>query len=559
MKFCTRFEDDLQEVGWEENYLRYRELKEIIKVLTVGKSVNIPSPRNVATKKALYVSNSSSSGSSDSSDDEVAAIGAVDGYCSSESASETQTSTSNISKSASGCELFFAGFQVGEEGSYMEHLRKFARSHSHNEINNNSNNGSDSIDINVSVDMIEIMNMDLDLDYSIVLYFFSCVLNHEVLRVIKFAAVKVDRLVSTFNRSLEKEVEDLLASSKEKMKGMEYILRLSVNDMKTLTAFGVWVDTIHALERFIIINMEAIKKIVKKFNKRAWVLFKPDSGYGTNRRLKPLDDMRILDELSQSLEAVHVLKLNSLEVETRIMCTSSCYHEYLQSHLKQLDTTRTRDKLHRHERQKKFSTRVTKFIDLETRLMPSFLLILAIFLTFFTLICTYYISLGIYVDDDRSTTVFDEKGYFISASIDRAPAANIGTLGLNLSLSFLGIAIFIKHKIVKKALRGKVWMRTHRIACALGIAGIFCGCGVAAFQHQDLPVTHNIFAATFFTFAMLHVLLETVIDYKHRLSSRFLRKIRAATALLVTLCVILFITPMAYLIGVCGGHKCPQR
>jgi hypothetical protein len=35
MKFTTRFEEDLQEVGWEEHYLRYRDLKNFIKQLSL--------------------------------------------------------------------------------------------------------------------------------------------------------------------------------------------------------------------------------------------------------------------------------------------------------------------------------------------------------------------------------------------------------------------------------------------------------------------------------------------------------------------------------------------
>mmetsp|Transcript_14085 Transcript_14085/g.23005 ORF Transcript_14085/g.23005 Transcript_14085/m.23005 type:complete len:149 (-) Transcript_14085:1006-1452(-) len=36
MKFGRRLEEDLQEVGWEEHYVRYRRLKKLIKILGVA-------------------------------------------------------------------------------------------------------------------------------------------------------------------------------------------------------------------------------------------------------------------------------------------------------------------------------------------------------------------------------------------------------------------------------------------------------------------------------------------------------------------------------------------
>mmetsp|Transcript_11398 Transcript_11398/g.13064 ORF Transcript_11398/g.13064 Transcript_11398/m.13064 type:complete len:659 (+) Transcript_11398:416-2392(+) len=584
MKFCNRFEDDLQEVGWEDHYFRYRELKEIIKVLTINSGTGrekITRNEHKLLSQTSVQSLLEALSSKGDSDNEVGSVTLFeDGYSSESFPEELElsrgkrrgptSSKASPERPLTECERAFLDFHVDKDGSYFNVLSKFAasrlkESESKAEESSTTENkttegrnkeevlaeSSEMTEENATVDSL----VNLKINYLTLVDFLSCAIRYDVLRVKRFVDTMVERLTLSLDCDLSKAIGNLLESSKAKMRGMEYTLRLGNQDMKTLTALGHWMDTINALERFIIVNIQAIRKIVKKFHKHSTSLLKESNN--SSSRMAKLDSG--IDVLIQCLVPVHTLKSKSFDLDTRIMCSSSCYHDYLQDHLKQLDTTRTRAKLVRHERQKKFSTRLTKLIDMETQIMPSFLLLLGVVLVIFTLICTYYMSMSIYVDGDGLTTVFDEKGYFISASIDRAPAANIGTLGLNLSLTFIGIAIFVKHKVVKKQLRGRVWMRTHRIACAFGMFAIFCGKGVAACQHEDLPVAHNVFAALFFTFSMLHVILETLLDYEHKLSSRYLTKLRVFIATAVSVSVVLFITPMAYLIGICGGDLCPQR
>jgi len=248
-------------------------------------------------------------------------------------------------------------------------------------------------------------------------------------------------------------------------------------------------------------------------------------------------------------ETMKRLEAAAYLLECKTMVTSSEYHDFVQDHLTQLQLQRHQEKLARCEARSKMLTRLTRHIDMENQMRPATFLLVGVILPLVTLAITYYISFNIYVDEEQQRTVFDEKGFFISTSIDRAPASNIGTLGLTTTLTMLSIIIFVKHKLVKKQLRGRNWMRTHRIATAFGLLSTFCGNGVAAFQHEANATAHNTFAGLFFLFGMIHVVMETLIDYKFSLSMPVTRKLRLLTSALLIFCVAGFLLPMSYVIS----------
>ena len=92
---------------------------------------------------------------------------------------------------------------------------------------------------------------------------------------------------------------------------------------------------------------------------------------------------------------------------------------------------------------------------------------------------------------------WEEKGYFLSAMIDLQPAANIGSLGLTLSLGSFLVVAFVRHKIVKKQLGAQRCVLLHRASITLAFIAAIGGDGVAAYQHSASRTVHNIFAATF--------------------------------------------------------------
>ena len=79
---------------------------------------------------------------------------------------------------------------------------------------------------------------------------------------------------------------------------------------------------------------------------------------------------------------------------------------------------------------------------------------------------------------------WEEKGYFLSAMIDLQPAANIGSLGLTLSLGSFLVVAFVRHKIVKKQLGAQRCVLLHRASITLAFIAAIGGDGVAAYQHS---------------------------------------------------------------------------
>ena len=114
---------------------------------------------------------------------------------------------------------------------------------------------------------------------------------------------------------------------------------------------------------------------------------------------------------------------------------------------------------------------------------------------------------------------WEEKGYFLSAMIDLQPAANIGSLGLTLSLGSFLVVAFVRHKIVKKQLGAQRCVLLHRASITLAFIAAIGGDGVAAYQHSASRTVHNIFAATFVLCALAHFCLECFIEWRGALSS----------------------------------------
>ena len=86
---------------------------------------------------------------------------------------------------------------------------------------------------------------------------------------------------------------------------------------------------------------------------------------------------------------------------------------------------------------------------------------------------------------------WEEKGYFLSAMIDLQPAANIGSLGLTLSLGSFLVVAFVRHKIVKKQLGAQRGVLLHRASITLAFIAAIGGDGVAAYQHSaSVSYTH---------------------------------------------------------------------
>ena len=141
------------------------------------------------------------------------------------------------------------------------------------------------------------------------------------------------------------------------------------------------------------------------------------------------------------------------------------------------------------------------------------------------------------------TQIWVRKGYFLSAAIDLPPAANFGSLGLTITLAaFMAVAI-VRHHIVAERLhaprcdgshveRNPSLSLLHALSLASALTAAVGGHGVAAYQHCESGFWHNIFAACFVLFALLHFALESTLERLAGLSSRLARASRLTLVLL---------------------------
>ncbi|GBG34419.1 Phosphate system positive regulatory protein PHO81 [Hondaea fermentalgiana] len=450
---------------------------------------------------------------------------------------------------------------------------------------------------------------------------FSSIMLEDVAHVRGFLSSTVHGLQVSFYNNIQPNVLELL--NELRVKG-EPNLYPGCKEVNLLARFAVFLDTLEALRRFVVVNDMAMEKAIKKFKKRVlsvvdvesapcgehcakhmlrrrvYTIGSSDSpnGDGTHGTHKPgidsysssssedegEEEMRghgssnvasskgdekreedasaapemvlsykpllrkLQSECSAECETIAKLEAAAEMLASRTMVSSSVFHDFILDQRTQLHAQRQQEKLARVEARSKMLTRLTRHIDMENQMRPASFLMAGVILPLVTLAITYYISSTIYIDDEMSMTIFDEKGFFISASLDVAPASNIGTLGLTTTLSMLSVIIFVKHKLVKKQLRGRNWMRTHRIATAFGLLSTFCGNGVAAFQHNAHAAAHNTFAALFFVFGMIHVVMETLLDLRFSLSMPMTRKARLLISVLLIVSVMGFLGPMTYVL-----------
>lgn len=141
------------------------------------------------------------------------------------------------------------------------------------------------------------------------------------------------------------------------------------------------------------------------------------------------------------------------------------------------------------------------------------------------------------------TQIWVRKGYFLSAAIDLPPAANFGSLGLTITLAaFMAVAI-VRHHIVAERLhaprcdgshveRNPSLVLLHAVSLASALTAAVGGHGVAAYQHCESGFLHNLFAACFVLFALLHFALESTLERLAGLSSRLARASRLTLVLL---------------------------
>lgn len=492
MKFTRRFEEDLQDVGWESYYLQYKKLKQAILFISlIYTSDDIRNKPSVLKKIKSAITYSSFS---------------VEKQLEVKQPTSLQSS-SNIKNDI-------------DKNSYLQKAVKIVNSFLTSDAE---------LDIDISIDngksvFLEQLEKALVVEIKKIETFSTNVLND--VNTLKLETLTdLGKLLNTSN--LAEHVH------------MEYIFRLTDEEKNILSNFAFLVIQVESICKFLFVNSAAIKRLVDKVSSLVDL-------NGEEAFLSRV--MKHNERIENKLAEVTLLKVELEQVSGSLMCSSSCYYEYLQDHIKSLETYRFRTKLTRYETELQSTQtyqkmrRFARLLDLEANLRPHQFLATCVHLVFGTLFATYAIT---YVD--KQNTVFDERGYFISASIDQQPAANIGSLGLNISLCLIGMIIFVKHRITNKQLRQRVWMSTHRVSYIVGISSVLAGMGVAAFQCRSFPKTHNIFAAFFFILGTIFVILETIIERKNKLATYRETLVRTCLALLVFVSVLTFLFCEIYL------------
>ena len=136
--------------------------------------------------------------------------------------------------------------------------------------------------------------------------------------------------------------------------------------------------------------------------------------------------------------------------------------------------------------------------------------------------------------DPNSMSLFEARGFFLSASIDKPPAANIGTLGLSISLTIIAGVMYLKHKMVSKQLRG-LWTFSHRVSLFFGMLSYVGGMGVGAYQYHLDKNLHLAYAGVFFISALIHMAFEVILMTVLELEDPQTLRVRQAIAAICTL------------------------
>jgi len=280
------------------------------------------------------------------------------------------------------------------------------------------------------------------------------------------------------------------------------------NTATLLSSFAKIISVAKRLRTFVVVNEEALRKIVKKYIRRR----------GSGKTSLPkvalaCSDAKEKEAFGRTLRSIYELK-------DTIQVSCSSYYEYLQDSrillFKQRERLRHRTKsskiLEKSVLARMIGVDAYRKLNVESTLQPVALLFYMLLVPMLTFMTTYYISAGLKHEDgnEDSLSLFEARGYFLSSSIDKPPAANIGTLGLSVSLTIIAVVIFIKHKCVSKQLRG-IWTFTHRMSLSFGLLSYIGGMGVAAYQHHLDKTLHLLFAGIFFISAVVHMTFEVIL------------------------------------------------
>ena len=319
-----------------------------------------------------------------------------------------------------------------------------------------------------------------------------------------FFAEKLDWIESTL-QDLQPRVRTLLANSE--VISEEPAVCEGSETALLLERLATAITSTKKLRKFVVVNKEALRKIVKKYKR--W-----HSGgtelIGVRLQCAGQDQAA---RLARAWDSVR--KLND---ELFLSCSS--YYEYLQDtrHLQKKHTQRLKRRtdsdaiLRKSRLARMIGVDSYRRINVESTFEPAVLLALVLIVPLVTFATTYFISSNMLDDDSNpdSLPLFAARGYFLSASIDKPPASNIGTLGLSISLTIIAVVMFLKHKMVSSQLRG-LWTFSHRVSLTFGMLSYVGGMGVAAYQYNLDKNLHLAFAGIFFVSALIHMLFEVIL------------------------------------------------
>ncbi|EGD74041.1 hypothetical protein PTSG_05735 [Salpingoeca rosetta] len=320
-----------------------------------------------------------------------------------------------------------------------------------------------------------------------------------------------------------------------------------------LHAYVALSEQAEALRRFVVVNQAALSKIIKKFERRVLACTRVPADHTRTLRALVLQCAQ-----GDSMERLQQLQTDLRELGDELMISSSAFHEYVCSlrtqYWAQLAEHQAQAKETRHFTAKPRAKRLASLTDFRQTFSPAIMLVVETIIAVGTLVSTYTLSSNIIVDKETNMTVFEKKGYFISASIDKSPASHIGTLGLSISCFGLAAIVLVRHKLMKRLLAGRATL-LHRFSLFLALISLFSGAGVAAYQHHLHKLGHNTFAVLFFILAMIHVGIDNFIERKYKLYSRLARTVRLVFVALIAVSVVVFLT----FLRMSGDMDSPQR
>ena len=104
------------------------------------------------------------------------------------------------------------------------------------------------------------------------------------------------------------------------------------------------------------------------------------------------------------------------------------------------------------------------------------------------------------------------------------------------------MVVYVKYKITSNMLRGHNTIY-HRLSFYCAIFSMFCGVGVASYQHHNARGTHNLFAVNFFVWGVIHICMECFLEWKCKLEpNKKLTQLRIFLAVVTCVRIYLFIS-----------------